>query len=498
VRATVTSDDRDRLDDTVEKIASFIGHRPPFDALDAETLRRIARATITRFYARDATIIEQGGDPAKFLYLIRNGSVQIRNEGTVVDVPGEGEVFGELSLLTGLEPTASVVAHEDTTCYLIDAGVARDILGSPLGGAFVQASLKRVLANAFEHRSSSGIRTAIHRATDTDAAVSAARELPEAVSALVEAGADAIEVGRVVGTTIDALTQKLLELALEDLGEPPVPWAWLALGSEARLEQALSTDQDHALAYDPLSRSTEEIDPFFGFLAEQVTLGLEAAGIPRCRGDAMAITRGLRRSVEDWREAYRGWMSDPGVQGSILTSITFDFRRIAGPLDVEPALEAVISTAPTTYPQFLRHLAHRALDQHPPTGFFRDFVVADKGEHAGRFDIKHGGVTIVANLARVFSTREGRTEKRTLDRLRAAEETGQINGQRREALEEALRLLWQTRLENQATQVRAGVEPDDFVDPKTLGPITRLGLKEAFKIIAGEQKWLAADLGVRY
>jgi hypothetical protein len=42
--------------------------------------------------------------------------------------------------------------------------------------------------------------------------------------------------------------------------------------------------------------------------------------------------------------------------------------------------------------------------------------------------------------------------------------------------------------------VRAGVEPDDFVDPRNLGPIARLGLKEAFKIVASEQKALAAEL----
>jgi len=191
-------------------------------------------------------------------------------------------------------------------------------------------------------------------------------------------------------------------------------------------------------------------------------------------------------------------MSDPGFEGSILTSIAFDYRRVAGPLDVEPSLDVVVATAPKEYRQFLRHLDRRALDLRPPTGFFKDFVVEDKGEHAGRLDIKHGGITIIANLARAFTIREGRAEKRTLDRLRAAEATGQSNAERREALEEAFRLLWQTRLEHQAAQVRTGAEPDDFVDPKTLGPIARLGLKEAFRIVVSEQKWLASDLGVRY
>ena len=157
----------------------------------------------------------------------------------------------------------------------------------------------------------------------------------------LSAGSDATKVGRVVGSSIDALTRRLLGFAVADLGEAPVPWAWLALGSEARLEQALHTDQDHALAYDPGDRSAEELDPYFAQLAERVTSGLESAGIPRCKGDAMAVHPGLRRSIDSWADAFRTWMSDPSLDGSILSSIAFDFRRVDGPLDVEPALHAV-------------------------------------------------------------------------------------------------------------------------------------------------------------
>ena len=151
----------------------------------------------------------------------------------------------------------------------------------------------------------------IEHADDETAAVAAARELPAGVCALVAAGADATKVGRVVGSSIDALTRRLLGFAIADLGEAPVPWAWVALGSEARLEQALLTDQDHALAYDPGDRTTEEVDPYFAQLAERVTAGLESAGIPRCNGDAMAVHPGLRRSIDSWADAFRTWMSDP-------------------------------------------------------------------------------------------------------------------------------------------------------------------------------------------
>jgi CBS domain-containing protein len=340
------------------------------------------------------------------------------------------------------------------------------------------------------------IRSKIERAGDTASAVSAARELPTAAASLVDASVDPVDIGHVISVTIDTLTRRLLELGIERLGEPPVAWAWLTLGSEARREQALFTDQDHALALDAEDEALTEVDPYFADLAHEVTSGLADAGIHRCDGNAMAEHPALRRSVAGWTEAFRGWIEEPGGEGGVLPSIAFDYRQIAGPLAAEPPLDELLRTVPRAYPWFARHLGRRALDLGPPTGFLRDLVVEAKGDHAGRLDIKHGGITIVTNLARVDDVRAGSTQKGTLARLRAAAAVGVISESSREALEETFRLLWGIRLDHQAEQHRTGVQPDDFVDPKTLGPVRRQALKEAFRIIATEQRGLATDLGV--
>jgi CBS domain-containing protein len=303
-----------------------------------------------------------------------------------------------------------------------------------------------------------------------------------------------VDIGHVVAVTIDALSRRLLQIGIERLGEPPAAWGWLALGSEARREQALFTDQDHALAIG--TDDFELVDPYFANLAHEVTSGLADAGIHRCNGDAMAEHPSLRRTLEGWRESFRGWIDDPGSEGSVLSSIAFDYRQIAGELLVEPALDEVVRTEAPRHPWFAGHLGRRALDLKPPTGFFRDFVVEARGEHAGRLDIKHGGITIITNLARAYDVRAGRTEKGTLARLRAASDAGQITEASREALEETFRLLWEVRLEHQVERWRTGLEPDDFIDPKELGPVRRSALKEGFRIISAEQRALATELGV--
>jgi CBS domain-containing protein len=124
-------------------------------------------------------------------------------------------------------------------------------------------------------------------------------------------------------------------------------------------------------------------------------------------------------------------------------------------------------------------------------------VVESSGEHAGSLDVKEGGIRIVSSLARVHAIRSASSDKRTIDRLRAAAEAGVLTEESARGLEESYRLLWDVRLEHQAAQVRSGARPDDHVDPKALGPLARTSLKGAFRLIAGEQKTLALDLGIR-
>jgi CBS domain-containing protein len=605
-------------------IAGFLAAFPPFEGLDEGQLDRIASATQVEFFPVGTTILERAGEPAASLYVVRKGAVEILDDGRLLDLIGEGETFGELSLVSGQGPVASVRAAEDTLCYLIPRSLAEELLQSAGGTRFLasvarrrldakrtptempdmlaavgaqvrrppvtappDATVAEVASLMTEQRVSSllikvgddwgivtdrdlrsrvlaagrsadalveeivtspivtvsgetrvgdvllgmlergihhlpvtdgtgtvvgmvtdtdllglarqspfALKSAIERAADHAAVVALGRDLPDVVAALVDSSVDPVDVGHVIAVTIDALTRRFLELGIARLGEPPVRWAWLALGSEARREQAMFTDQDHALALEPGDRADEDVDPYFAELARSVTDGLEEAGIHRCHGNAMAEHPPLRRSLDGWVEAFRGWMQDPGAEGSILSSIVFDYRQIAGPLEAEPALDEVVRSAPQAYPMFVRHLSRRALDLKPPTGFFRDLVVEAKGEHAGRLDIKHGGITIVTNIARAYDIRTGRSDKGTLERLRAVSEAGQISDGSREGLEETFRLLWAIRLEHQVAQHRAGAATDDFVDPQELGPVRRRALKEAFRIIAAEQRTLHLDLGL--
>src|SRR4029450_7719675 len=179
-----------------------------------------------------------------------------------------------------------------------------------------------------------------------------------------------------------------LELGRPEVGDPPLPWAWLALGSAARQEQAIRTDQDHALAFEG---DPEPANASLAPLAEFVTAGLEAAGIARCDGDVMARTPALRLPLQDWVRRFDFWMSEKTPKASEQLSIIFDFRRGAGKLEAATALDEVMGEG-VNHPIFLAHLARRALALRPPIGFVRGLIVDHRGEHPGTVDLKHGGI----------------------------------------------------------------------------------------------------------
>jgi CBS domain-containing protein len=146
---------------------------------------------------------------------------------------------------------------------------------------------------------------------------------------------------------------------------------------------------------------------------------------------------------------------------------------------------------------FIRRLATTTVKERPPTGFTRTAVIHLKGRTDERLDIKHGGITLITSLARVYAVMGGLSENRTVRRLAAANELGLIEDDTMLGLVEAFRLLWQTRLEHQVRQVRAGSAADDLIDPRSLGPLGRQGLKQAFRMIGRTQDILASRLGLR-
>ena len=137
-----------RVNAAVGEVASFLSAYPPFDALEADDLARVAESTEVEFFPAGATIFSQGTRPIEHLRVVRAGAVEIVLAGRVLDLLGVGELFGHASMLSGLPPGFAARAEEDTLCYRIPEPVASALLARPESVRFVARSLLEMHAKA--------------------------------------------------------------------------------------------------------------------------------------------------------------------------------------------------------------------------------------------------------------------------------------------------------------------------------------------------------------
>ncbi|GEJ59071.1 DUF294 nucleotidyltransferase-like domain-containing protein [Anaeromyxobacter diazotrophicus] len=290
----------------------------------------------------------------------------------------------------------------------------------------------------------------------------------EMASSLLAGGLDATVIAGFVARLNDALLTRILRWAEAELGPPPAPYAWIAFGSEGRMEQTLLTDQDNALVHG----GDASCEPYFAALAERANTDLEAAGFPRCPGGYMA--REHHAPLPEWEARFRGWIDDPKPQALLQAAIFFDFRKVHGALDLGP-LEAVLARASKAR-VFLACMAKAALEFRPPPSL----LMRLRGEEV---DLKLHGISPIVFLARPYALEVGSTARNTLARLDAVVAAGLIGEDVRATLREAYRFLLGLRLREQARMLAEGKPPVNRVSLSALSSIERSRLKDSLRAI---------------
>ncbi len=343
-------------------------------------------------------------------------------------------------------------------------------------GVFVGILTDRDLLR-YQMKSPLHVLRQVERFGDAEGYEGYAREVDAMVEALVWAGVDPARIGRIVSAVNDALVQRLLRRAEEDLGAPPTPYAWIVFGSEGRREQALITDQDNAIVF---LEDTETAREYFGTLAKRVVDGLVRASFPPCKGGFMATN--WCRPLDEWRRLFGGWIDTPSPSALIDVANFFDFRAVHGGLDLEPLHEVVARAREQQI--FLAHLARAAMGFRPPAGLLRWLRSSDDDGT----DLKKRGILPVVGLARVYALEAGIRYRSTVDRLDAAATESTISREGADTLSEAFRYLLKLRLQHQLDVLREGGRPDNRVHADRLGATDRRHLKETFQAIREMQE----------
>lgn len=306
---------------------------------------------------------------------------------------------------------------------------------------------------------------------------------------MVNEDANSRMIGSAMATIGRSFKQRLLELGEEKLGPPPVPYCFLALGSMARDEQSIVTDQDNAMvihdSFDPAKH-----DAYFSELAQFVADGLDRCGYPYCKGKVMATNKKWRQPLKVWQSYFISWIEKPTPERLLHSSIFFDLDGVWGRIEFADILNELIRRNAKKRRRFIASMTNNALSRTPPLGFFKEFVLEKDGKHRESINMKRRGTAPLADLIRVHALAIGSTSRNTFARLEDVIEAGVLPKGRGPDLRDAFELIAMVRIRHQAHSIVAGEEPDNNVDPKELSDFERKHLKDAFQILSSAQKFL--------
>lgn len=114
-----------------KRVTEFLVQFPPFDRGSKEDLRQISSSISIHYLEAGELVFKEGEGAKDHFFVVRQGSVMIfheKNNGELVDICDEGDIFGVRPLLTKENYLASAKTQEECLLYAIPLNIGREIL----------------------------------------------------------------------------------------------------------------------------------------------------------------------------------------------------------------------------------------------------------------------------------------------------------------------------------------------------------------------------------
>lgn len=295
----------------------------------------------------------------------------------------------------------------------------------------------------------------------------------------------------------DRVTRRVIELALRAVGEPPVPFAWIAMGSEGRGEQTLSTDQDNGIVFaDVQPERLAETREWFLKFARRVVDGLVMCGFPRCKGNVMATNPELCLCRSEWEQLFAKLVDNPEPESLLKASIYFDFRCLAGETGLVDALWKGLLARMAQNKGFLRFLGGEGevfggVPVNSPGWKLRRLV----GMSPPPIDIKKSAVSPIVRSLRALALDCGIRETNTLRRLELANRKRAIPDDLAGAVRGAYDFVMLLRIRRHFAQKTRGEATDNTVSFKELNRLQGRFLVQSLHTIAELEDYVKDKFG---
>jgi len=299
------------------------------------------------------------------------------------------------------------------------------------------------------------------------------------ISAMLENGAKVDSATRILSTITDATICRLVALAIEKMGSPPSSFAFIVLGSEARREQTLRTDQDNGIIYAATPGREADSFNYFVELGSFVSAELDRIGYQKCRGNVMASNPKWCRPIDEWMRYFSDCVNAQSPQDLLDFNVFFDFRHVYGDGALVERLRRHIFEISRDQHAFFFNLAESTLQFKPPIGFFGNLQLESSDEHPPAFNVK-SAITPIVNFARIYALKHHIDECNTLERLARLQELGQLHKSSCEETVQGYSFLMRLRLVHQARMHLAGQTPDNFLELQGLSQLELSTIKKIF------------------
>lgn len=328
----------------------------------------------------------------------------------------------------------------------------------------------------------------LSRQDSIDALQDIVETIPNMLVEWSDTGVRASQISHVLTAISDAATARLIELALQEYGPPPVPFCWVGFGSQAREEQLIGADQDNGLI---ISDTLQDADRHYFFqLAKFVCDGLNRCGYRYCPGKIMATTEEWRKTLSGWKEHVDHWTRSPTPEAVMRVSIFFDLRSIYGDKALCRSLHRHMLQKTSRNNLFFVALADNVLTHTPPLGLFRRFLVESNGEHKDTLNLKKRGILPIIDMVRIHSLANNVNAVGTHARIAELVKRKALTITDGRNMQDAFDFIMQLRVDEQSRQIVHGEAVSNYINPDNLSTPNRRHLRDAFTVVSDSQEVL--------
>lgn len=339
---------------------------------------------------------------------------------------------------------------------------------------------------ALQRHTLTGVSGAISRASSAAQLALCANDARELARNLIAQGVESLTMTRFVSRLNDQIAQRLIAMAAAKHGIRESDVCWIALGSEGRHEQTISTDQDNALIIG--EGANRAALPAF---AKEVNDSLAQCGFPLCKGNIMASNPELALDTASWSGRFFAWIDSGDPESLLQANIFFDLRSLWGNHALARDLQHTVLHRAANNQRFLKQLSDNALATEPPLNWLGNLSATAEINGKQVIDLKRYGVRPFVDAARVLALAHEVTQTNTVERLQALAAREKLKASEVREWTDAFGFLQSLRLRAQEKPHVADMLNAIALDQ--LSPMDARILKECFRQARKLQQRLQAD-----